>query len=402
MPAFQYKAKKQNAQTVEGQVIAETRDEAIDRISEMGLIPVNVEDSSAYFRKRMLGRKRRVKHKEIYIFSRQLVSLLNSGVSILRALEIVTVQSRNPYFQTILESIRMGIKGGKSFSECLAEHPRIFSFLYVTLIKAGEESGKLKEAVSEVAEYLNLQNMITSKVKTAMTYPLLMLLFGVGTVIFILTHVLPQITGLFVNLGQELPWATKLVMGVSNFLITQWMWAAIGSILMLLAIRQWMESKKGKRTISKIKLRTPILGDFWLKLELSRFCRTMALLMKSGVPIVNALKISIPVVTNEFVQEELLMCQDDLLSGRSFGVSLKRSKVIPDIMGHLIVVGEESGSLTNTLHEVAQNYDQETGEMIKVLITLLEPIMIILIGSIVGFIVIAMLLPIFQLDVFAA
>jgi len=400
MPMFQYKAKKPNAETVEGQIIADSKEEAIERISQLGLTPVTLEDRGVSLGKRKI-QGRRISHKEVYFFSRQLVFLLNSGISILRALEIVTVQARSPYFQSILENIRLGVKGGKSFSDCLAGYPNIFSFLYVALIRAGEESGKLHEAVAEIAEYLKLQNELTSKIKTAMAYPLLMLLFGVGTVIFILTNVMPQITNLFVNLDQALPWATVLVMNISNFLIHQWLWVIVGLLMGIMMIRQWAVSKNGRRTISKIKLNTPVLGDFWLKLELSRFCRTMALLMKSGVSIVNALKIAIPVISNEFVREELERCQDDLLSGRSFGVSLQRSKIIPDIMGHLIIVGEESGSLMTILYDVAENYDQETNELIKIMMTLLEPVMIVIIGSIVGFIVVAMLLPIFQLDIFA-
>jgi len=401
MPVFQYKAKKQDTGTVEGQLIASTKEEAVERIHNLGLFPVAIEESISSQKRKGFSFRKKVTSRELHIFSRQLVSLLKSGITILRALEIVTIQTRNPYFQTIVENIRLGIKGGKSLSDCLSEHPNIFSSLYVTLVKAGEASGRLQESIADISEYLKSQSIISSKIRSALAYPVLMAVFGIGTIVYILTNVMPQITKMFVHLKQDLPWPTLFVMQISDTLVNYWIWILLVSIIIIGAITQWVKTKAGRKFRSTIKLAFPLIRDFWLRVELARFSRTLGLLLKSGVSIVSAIKISIPVANNELVQEELTKCQEDLLTGKSFGESLKRSELLPDIMGHLIAVGEESGSLTGTLNDISETYEQETDEVIKGLISSFEPIMIILVGSIIGFIVIAMLLPVFQMDIFA-
>ncbi len=401
MPNFVYRAKKANAETQEGQIVAMTREEAVEKINQMGLIPVTVEESSGSAAKRRSStvlKGGKVKSKELYLFSRQLVNLLKSRVPILRALELVGSQIKNDYFRGIVDGIRASVRGGRSFSDCLAEYPQIFSHLYVTMVKAGEEGGSLHVTLGDVAGYLQRQNELSSKVKTAMAYPLLMMMVGMGTVYFILTKVMPKIAGLFSNLNQSLPMATIIVMKVSKFLI-DWSWGIfVGLIVIIFSFRKWAQSNAGKTSLSQIQLGLPFFGQFILAVEMARFCQTLSLLLKSGVPIVRALKLSAPVVGNELIQNQLFKCQEELLAGRSLGQSLKEASLIPEIVGHVVAIGEESGSLETILNDLAENYDTETNETMKVMTTLLEPLMILVIGSLVGFIVIAMLLPIFQIN----
>lgn len=403
MAMFHYKAKMKNAQTVLGQIEAQTKDEAVEKIHQQGLVPVFVEDAD----KGPLGdrqgalRPQKISPGELYMFSRQLANLIKSGIPILRTLELIAQQIKNVYFKRVIENIYDEVKDGKSFSDSLAGYPLIFSNFYVTMIKAGEESGNLKSMVADIAAYLDEQQKIASKVRSALAYPVFMGLFGLATVVFILTYVMPNITSIFVNFDQALPLPTQIVMAVSAFLIHNGLWVLVGAGIIFALIKQWDKSREGRLYKSQVLLGLPFFGPFILKVELARFCRTLQLLLKSGIPIVRAMQLSTPVVGSEVIAVELRKCQDDLLAGRSLGESFKDLRIVPTMLGDLIVVGEESGSLSTTLNDIADTYEQETNEFIKLLTTLLEPAMILAVGSVIGVIVIAMLLPIFQLDIFA-
>ena len=402
MSVFQYKAKNKQAQTVTGQITAENREEAIEKINQLNFIPVSIEELKAQTAgRRAVFVSRRVTNKTLYFFTRQLVNLLKAGVPLLRALEVIIVQMKDPYLQEVLQQIITGIREGHPLSDCLGGYPQIFSSLYVTMVKVGEESGNLKETLFDTAQYLKRQEEITTKVKTAMIYPALMAIVGVGTIFFILTFVLPKLTGLFTSVGQELPLPTKIVIALSDFLINWWPWLGLGIVCTIAFFKKWSQSKAGQLFGSQMILGLPVIKDFSIKIELTRFCSTLGLLLKSGVPIVRAIQLSIPVVGNELIRAELVKCQEKLVAGGSLGESLKQAAYVPPMVGHLLVVGEETGSLAETLRDIVENNEQETNETIKVITTLMEPLMILVIGTVVGFIVIAMLLPIFALDMFA-
>ena len=234
-----------------------------------------------------------------------------------------------------------------------------------------------------------------------MAYPIMMLVFGIGAVAFILTAVMPKITRIFVDTEQVLPAPTAFIMQLSDILIHWWAWILLVLLVFIFTVKQWVKTENGKKFICELQLKVPLLGEMWLKEDLARFSRTMALLIESGVSIITAMKLSIPTVLNMFVGAQLLKCQEGLLAGRSFGDQIKNMSLIPDIMGDLISVGEETGALVPSLTDVADNYEQEINDCVKVMTTLFEPIMIVFIGAIIGFLVIAMLLPIFQMDIFS-
>jgi type II secretory pathway component PulF len=401
MPPFEYRAKEKDAGTVTGRIIAEDKEDAIEKINQMGLVPVSVEDKSFSSRPSVFVFWQRVTAQDLYLFSRQMVSLLKAGVPILRALETIGRQTKKTYLRTCLESIRYDVQEGRSFSEGLANHPDIFSPFFVSMVHSGEESGRLKECISDVGVYLRQQNEFGAKVRMAMTYPIMMLVFGIASVVFILTNVMPKITKLFVDLNQTLPLPTVIVMKISDILLNYGLWVLMGLVVVGAYLNRWAGSVQGKIVLSRIKLKIPFLRDFWMKVELARFCRTLELLLKSGVSIVQALRLAIPVIHNQRIRDAFDQCQKDLVAGRSFGDALRQVDFLPGMMGDLITIGEESGSLNTTLNDIAETYEQETNEWIKVMTTLLEPLMIVFVGAIVGFIVVAMLLPIFQLDIMA-
>ncbi|MBU1086231.1 MAG: type II secretion system F family protein [Candidatus Omnitrophica bacterium] len=404
MGLFKYKAKKGPNKIIKAVINASSRQEAIDKISEMGYLPMFIEEvhdvGSATFSNKKLDRVK-LKSKQVTVFTRQLAILLRSGVPILKGLLILAEQALHADFKAILNTINAQIKDGNSLSAALSAYPNIFSPLYVSLVRAGEDSGTLDVSLLRIAEYRQKQEQIFTNIKTALTYPILMALVGTGTIIFMLTFVMPRLLGIFTRLGQELPLPTKILISISNFLTQGWVWLVIlgiGSSL-LLYFKNSAPSRRRKIFISQLKLKFPVFGDVFLKAELARFSRTLELLLNSGVHVLNALQRSIPIIENEIMQDELKKAYKAIEQGESFGSTLEQSAVFPKFMVNLISVGEESGNLEDALKELAFTYEEETDEAVKVMTNLLEPIMILIMGIVVGFIIISMLLPVFQLNV---
>lgn len=399
MKTFQYTAKKDGAKTVKGKINAQSQEHAIDLINQLGFLPVSVVAQPAPGQSSRGIRPRRVSAVEVATFSRQLAHLLKSGVSIIKALRILEEQAQHPYFQQIVGEILWEVKNGSSFSGVLKKYPRVFSPLYVTMVAAGEEGGNLQQMLLNVAHYLKKQSEMRWKVKTALTYPLFMLALGIMTVYFVLTYILPKMRGLFDNLGTALPWPTAVLLKTSDFLSHAW-WIVLAIVIAAgYGLRRWGRSERGRKFLSGVVLRLPLFGQIILRAELARFARTLVLMHRGGVSFVRSLEIAIPILSNDLIKKDLILCMDSLTSGGTFGEGVKQSKDIPAMMGHLISVGEESGNLDEVLEEIAATYEQETEEHIKVMTTLLEPVMILSVGLVIGFMVFAMLLPVFEIDV---
>lgn len=404
MGLYKYKAKKGPNKIINSVINAASHQDAIDKISEMGYLPMHIEEvrdgAAAVFSNKNLTRIK-LKSKQITVFTRQIAVLLRSGVPILKGLMILADQALNPNFKAILNTINAQIKDGNSFSTALASFPNIFSTLYVSLVRAGEDSGTLEVALLRIAEYRQKQEKIFTDIKTALTYPILMALVGTGTIIFMLTFVMPRLLGIFARLGQELPLPTKILISISNFLTQWWVWAIVVLIVLILVLyfKNNAPSRRRKIFISQLKLKMPIFGEIFLKAELARFSRTLELLLDSGVHVLAALQRSIPIIENEIMQDELNKSYKAIEQGESFGATLSQSAIFPKFMVNLISVGEESGNLEDALRELALTYEGETDEAVKVMTNLLEPMMILIMGIIVGFIIVSMLLPVFQLNV---
>jgi len=399
MITYTYKAKRANAETVTGQISAQSQDEAVELINQLGLLPITVDPLAGKDEPVHLSKHRKIPSKETYIFTRQLANLVKSGVTILRAINIMAEQTDNRVLKKVLSNIASQIQNGKSMSDSFAEYPNIFSSLYVTMVRAGEESGNLHAMLESIALYQHAQEEIRSKVRSAVAYPIFMLFVGVGTIYFMFSFVLPRMASLFDTMGDQLPLPTQILLKISQ-IISQWgLWSVFIFVVVIFLLTQWAKSKPGKKTLSYLVLNIPLFGDMLLRRELARFCRTLVLLNQGGVSLVNALQIAIPLLENDVVKTDFVKCRENLITGGSFGETLKKSKKIPSMMGYLVAVGEETGSLDDVLLELAQTYENETNEQIKIMTTYLEPLMILAIGLVIGFIVIAMLLPIFQLDV---
>ena len=400
MPGFVYKAKQDNAQTVSGEVTARDADEAVDLVTQLGLLPVSVEEKADLMPGNL--RVHRVSPRLLFSFTRQLVSLLKSGVPLLQALEVLQRQARDTRFALVIHDVAANLRNGRAFSACLQDHPLAFPAIYVTMVRAGEESGRLKELLSSLAAYQRKQEEIAQKVRGALAYPAFMLVVGVATVFFILSFVMPRISVLFQDMNTVLPWPTRMIMALSHGVRTSWPVLVVFVLFGALAWRFMAQAPGLQRRVRSFFMGLPVIRGFAVKTDMERFARTLALLLDSGIPILKALETAVPTLDHEPLRLELAACQQRVAGGASFGECLRESAHIPDIVAQLIVVGEESGELPGALRDIADTYEQEIAEATKTATTLLEPLLILVVGLVVGFIVFAMLMPVFQMDMFAA
>jgi type II secretory pathway component PulF len=401
MAIYKYRAKKDPQNTAEGRIEASSEKEAIEKISLMGLIPVQIQQEILSHQTAVYSveASTKVRAREITVFSRQLSSLLKSGVPILKSLNIITDQSENQVLKSVLKNIHKEVEAGTAFSSVLARYPKIFSSLYISMIRAGENSGALPEVLLKISEYRAKQEDMISRFRMAMAYPILMACVGLGTVVFMLTFVMPRLMRLYNDMEQALPVPTKLLIFISKGLQAWWIWIFFILLTIFLIVKRYSLTRVGKISFGLFALHIPVFGTLVLKAELARFSRTLELLLRSGIPILKAITITIPVLGNEILKEKLSNSHKELEQGGSLGRSLKNAKIIPLFMSNLITVGEESGKLDDALTELASSYERDTDEAIRVMSSLLEPIMILGMGLIVGFIVVAMLLPIFEINV---
>lgn len=398
---FKYRAKKGPDGVIEGTIEAKTKEEAIEKVSSMGYLPMLMEEhrpapgtAPAGAAKRFGGK---VKGRDITVFSRQLASLLKAGVPILASLNIIAEQSESQHLSGVLRKIHNAVKDGSTLSASLAEYPAVFSPLYIAMVRAGESTGVLPEVLFRIADYRGKQEELFSRFRMALAYPILMALVGTGTIIFMLTFVMPRLTKIFITLEQALPLPTLILISVSSALSNLWFWVIL--LALVLIVKREARTPAARKVLGRLLLRLPLFGKLTLKIELSRFARTLELLLKSGIPILKAIDVAVPVVGNEAIREQLKASHKELEQGGSFGKSLKSSKLFPAFMTSLITVGEESGKLTDSLAEVVLSYERDADEAIKIMTNLLEPLMILVMGLIVGFLVVAMLLPIFEINI---
>ncbi len=425
MPTFVYRAKKGPDKLVNGTIEAATVDQAVEQLDQMGLFPVAIEEAAAAGRETVPAPEKKapapaseqprpadsrsaprskkrlsggIRSSEITIFGRQLSTLIKSGVPILRAIQIIGDQTENPRFRAFLQHAQAEISNGGSLSSVLAQYPKLFPPIYIAMVRAGEDSGTLQETLLRVAEYRQKQEEIYSRVRAAMAYPALMGLTGAGTVAFMLTFVIPRLKGLFSQMGGALPLPTRVLMSVSSIFQTPYFWG--GSVVLVAVVTIVVRSRpvQVRALWSLLSLRLPVIKGFILKAEIARMARTLQLLLQAGIPILKALEITSPVMRNVVLRETFDRAREEVRGGESLGKMLRASKVFPLFMTNLFSVGEESGKIEEALDELSGFYERETDEAIKVMTSLLEPLMILAMGAVVGFIVIAMLLPMFELN----
>ena len=395
MTLYRYFAKDGPENIIEREIEAETEKKAIEKVYQLGYIPVRIIESNPKTVSASLGK---IKLRDIIIFIRQLASFVRSGMPILSALAVISEQSQSLHLRSMLDDIRIRVKNGMTFSSALSNYPQVFPQIYIAMIRAGEDSGTLGEMFLTIANHRQKQEEIISRVRMALIYPAVMATVAVGTIVFMFVFVMPRLMNIFSNIGEDLPVITRILILVSKWLRLGWPWIISGIAVTFFIIKQRVKTKVGEAALSRFKLSLPLFGNLIRRTELARFNRTLELLLKNGIPILKAIKITIPVLGNEAFRQELTHSCKELEQGASFGGSLKKSKLFPAFMTNLLIVGEKSGNLEEVLSEIANSYERESDETMRVMTTLLEPLIILVMGVIIGFIVIAMLLPVFQIN----
>lgn len=399
MKKFKYRAKKGPEQTVEGVITAESQDEAIDKINEMGLFPVAVdEEGNPQARRVRPFPAGKLKPREVITFYRQLGKLVKSGVPILQAISILAEQSNEAKFKTVLDRMRTTISRGQPLSAALTEHPAAFSVFDTAMVQAGEATGHLDESLLRIADYRMQQDVLFSKVKMALVYPGFILSMGILAAVFLLTFAVPKFTSLFEDFGQKLPLITRMLLGFSHAVSVYGGWVLVVLALIAAIGKRLLALPSEREKIHRFSLKMPYWGTLCLKVEISRFVRTLAVLLKSGIPILRALEIALPVIRNEAVRTDTKACYEAVQNGRYLSDGLRKSKLIPRLLIQLVSLGEESGRLDEALLEVSDWYEQDTVESLGIATRLLEPLVILAVGLLLGAVIIAILLPVFNID----
>lgn len=410
---FEYLAKDGPNRKIEGVVEAVSEAAAVDQISKMGYVPLritlrNVAPNRAKLAKAPKSPSSRPgiklsfslgKERCLIAFTRHLSGFLKSGVPILRALSILQRQEKNAQFRRILSTIHDDIKDGKRMSAVLSRYPTWFSEIYVAMIRAGEESSTLESSLNVLATYLKKQSQTKKVIRQAMAYPMLLMIAGFSTVLFIISYVVPKLTVLFESMGKELPFITRVIIHCGSFTQTFWpiILLVIGFSVFVLPKR--IKGRIGGAFWDSLKLKVPYLGPLIFRSDFARFSRTMQMTLTNGIPFVQALDTAGPTIKNTHLRSMIQKVRENVHKGSRIGECLSKHSIVPSYVSDMIAIGEESGNLVDVLGEIAETYEQDVDEGIRLMTTLLEPLMILLVGGIVGVIVLSMLLPIFDMDV---
>jgi type II secretory pathway component PulF len=412
MAEFEYLAKDGPSRQVQGIIEAASEAEAIDRISQKGYLPVRVWPKAAVSRARAAGgpiqdapaksrfrNSRSHRDKFVIAFSRHLSAFLKNQIPVLKALEIIREQTEDHAFRIILEDLHRDLKQGRTLSGAIEKHPEYFSDVFVAMIRSGENGSVLQDTLLILSEYLKKHERMRATVRQALVYPMFLMGAGALTVLFILTFVVPKLTRLFESIGQQLPWPTRVVISAGTIMQIGWPIVLILGAGLIYWLPRNLHRRMGDENWDAMRLKIPVAGQLMFKSEFARFCRALHMSMTNGVPFLQGLDVAIPIVNLANVRNALLESAARVRTGAFFGQSLRNHDVFPTLVTDMIAVGEESGNLQEMLAEVAQVYEEEVDDHIRIFTSLLEPIMIVVIGGIVGFIVMAMLLPIFEMDV---
>ena len=400
MPKFSYTAVDARGKQANGVVEANDQNEAIAQIRQLGFYPQRLDEAregeaTAEKKPKLKKKGGRVKTAVLTIFTRQLATLIDAGLPLLRSLNTLARQERNPIMRGTMTTLATSVEGGSTFSEALAQHPGIFNKLYVNMVKAGELGGVLEIVLTRLAEFQEKSQKIKGKVISAMVYPIVVLVIAGLILTFLLIFIVPKFEQIYKDAlpGKELPQITLFVIGVSNLLVSQWYFVVGGIIVLVVGFKIFSSIPVGAVIIDRIVLKLPIFGDLMSKTAISRFSRTLGTLISSGVPILQALNITRETAGNHVVATAIGKIHDSVKEGESVVGPMEASGVFPPMVTSMVQVGEETGQLPDMLVKVADVYEGEVDNVVSSLTSILEPIMIVMLAVIVGTIVLALFMP---------
>jgi len=401
MPVYEYKALDKRGKTLTGIVDADSSQEARGKLREQEVYITDLSDTLS-----MPGKSRtagitlftRISPIEVSILIRQISTLLNAGIPLVEALSAVIDQIDNKGLERILSQVRESVREGRSFADSLSPHTRAFSPLMVNMIRSGESSGSLEIVLLRLADFLEQQVMTKRKIQSALIYPAVIVSIAFCILLFLMTYVVPSVTKIFSDMKQTLPIPTAVLIAISSFIRSYWWLFLLLFAAAFTGIKAYIKTEEGRIHFDQFKLKMPLFGSLYRKIAISRFSRTLGTLLKNGVPLLNSLDIVKNVVGNKLLERTIEEARTHIGEGSSIHEPLRRSGVFPPILIHMINVGEKSGTLEEMLNKVADITDNEIDTTVNTLTSLLEPFMIVGLALVVGFIVISILLPIFEIN----
>ena len=397
MPIFTYRGRARGGRLITGQVEANTPLAVAAQLRQRRIMATSVREKPEPLRLKIPGFGGRVKDKDLTVFTRQIATMINAGLPLVQSLEVLASQQPNKQFKRILTKIRGDVEGGSTFAASLKQHPTVFTPLYMSMVEAGEAGGFLDTVLNRLAGYIEKTMTLRRKVKGAMIYPATIITVAVAVVIFLLIFVIPTFKALFEGFGAALPLPTRVVLEMSRLVKTHLL-AGLGTLVGgVFGVRFYYRTEKGKKVIDSLLLRLPVIGPLIRKVSVAKFTRTFGTLLSSGVPILDGLSITARVAGNRVVEEAILKTRSSIAEGKTIADPLGASGIFPPMVVQMISVGEQTGALDSMLAKIADFYDAEVDQAVSNLTTLLEPIMIVFLGVVVGGLIIAMYLPIFKL-----
>jgi type IV pilus assembly protein PilC len=397
MATYQYTVRDATGAIRTGTSEAENEDILKRRLQEQGFQVNDVKKTGTKKVKSAGAGFGRVKLNDLSIFCRQFSTMIDAGVSLVRALDVLGEQTQNPKLKRILKEIQVEVESGQTLSKSMQKYPKVFSNLFIGLVRAGEVGGVLEEALQRLSHFLEKDMELRRKVKAALTYPAIVVVVAILIVLGLCTFIVPKFIELFKDLGvKELPPMTQMLVDFSDFLKTKWYIGIAICALLWFSIKMFGRTKVGRRVIDRVKLKVPVFGKLGHKICLARFSRTLSTLLVSGVPILQAMETVAGTIGNEIIAEAIMNARARIREGDRINEPLEKSKMFPPMVVHMISIGEESGALDQMLSKVAEFYEGEVESALQSLTAAIEPVMIVFLGVCVGFIVIAMFLPLIQ------
>ncbi len=404
MAVYEYRALNSKGKETSGIVEAESRVSAGQILKRMDLYPVTISETTG----KSIEKKRRdisvaavferITKADVTVFTTQFAALVEAGMPVVVALDIVIQQTEKRSMRKMLSVIKEEVNKGVSLADAFQLFPRHFSSLYINMVRAGQESGSLEIVLQRLADFLQLQMEMRSKITATLAYPLLMLVVGITVVFFLVAFVIPTVSGIFEEMNQALPLPTMILLAGSGFLKKTWIYLLLTIVALVVFLSRYKRTPKGRAFIDRLKLKTPLIGVQYKRIIMTRFTRTLATLLTNGVPIVTSFDIVKNIIDNTLIADAVEKARDDIKEGKEISKPLANSGIFPPVVVNMVAVGEKSGQLEEMLNRVSKIMEAELDSALKKLMSLFEPIMILLMGGIVAFIVISILLPIFEMN----
>ncbi|HWO90247.1 MAG TPA: type II secretion system F family protein [Gemmatimonadales bacterium] len=394
MPVWNYTARTLTGELQSGSIDLPTHDDVVNHLRKNRMIVVKVQQAPKEIK---LSFGKGISTRDIVIFTRQFATMINSGLPLVQALDILAEQSENPSLKEVTKQVVYDVESGHTLADALRKHPKAFTELYVNMVAAGEAGGILDTILLRLATFMEKNDALVRKVKGAMIYPGVIFSVAGMAIVILLVFVIPVFQDMFAGIGQQLPLPTRVVIGASNLLKGFW-WAIGGGLTALFfGIRKYYSTPQGKLNLDKLMLQAPVLGDLIRKSAVSRFTRTLGTLIASGVSILDGLEITAKTAGNRVIHDAVMESRSSIAGGETIAAPLQKSKVFPPMVISMIAVGEQTGGLDEMLTKIADFYDEEVDAAVEALLSLMEPVMIVVLGVVVGGMIIAMYLPIFNM-----